>query len=185
MKSDIPRLLFETRSDFRDWLQQNATTSEGVWLIFGKKNSGVVTLSQTEALEEALCFGWIDGQFAKGDDTMFIKYFARRRKQSPWSEKNKKIVGELQRKGLMTDLGQAAVDEAKKDGRWDVVNVVNVEAFTKKLADFHPAYENYMKLSEYRRTIEARRYYSFKTEAARERDFLKIVEMLNNLSQEK
>lgn len=185
MKTDLPELLFPTRRDFRKWLQENSETSGGVWLVFGKKNSGVVTLSQAEALEEALCFGWIDGQFGKGDDTKFFKYFAKRRRQSPWSEKNKKLVGELIEKGLMATPGLAAVEEGKKSGKWDLVNEVNVEAFAKKLADFHPAYENYMKLSEYRRIIEARRYYSFKTEAARERDFLKIVDMLNNLSKEK
>ncbi len=176
------KIIFSTRSDFRTWLKENSETSGGVWLVFGKKNSGIVTLSQAEALEEALCYGWIDGQLGKGDDAKFYKYFAKRRKQSPWSEKNKKLVGELTEKGLMEAPGLAAVEEAKKNGKWDLVNEVNVEAFTKKLSDFHPAYENYMKLSEYRRIIEARRYYSFKTEAARERDFLKIVEMLNGLS---
>ncbi len=181
MKKDIPQLLFPTREEFRSWLSENAETSGGVWLIFGKKGSNVVSLTQAEALEEALCFGWIDGQFAKGDDSIFIKYFAKRRKQSPWSEKNKKIVGELIEKGVMTKLGLAAIEEAKKNGKWDAVNEVDVEAFTKKLEDYHPAYENYMKLSPYRRTIEARRYFSFKTEAARERDFLKIVEMLNEM----
>ncbi|MBE7057129.1 MAG: hypothetical protein E7388_06815 [Ruminococcaceae bacterium] len=91
MKTDIPRLLFATREEFRDWLSENAETSGGVWLVFGKKGLDIVSLSQAEALEEAFCFGWIDGQFAKGDDYMFIKYFAKRRKQSLWSEKIRRL----------------------------------------------------------------------------------------------
>ena len=184
MKADVPRLLFKNRSEFRKWLEDSSETSSGVWLIFGKKNSGVITLSQEEALEEALCYGWIDGQFAKGDDTIFVKYFAKRRKQSPWSEKNKRLVAELIDKGLMTEFGLAAVEVAKKNGKWDEVKVLDVDTFIKKLSEYHPAYENYMKLPPYRRTTEVKRFWSFKTEAARERDFIKIVDMLNKLSEE-
>ena len=75
MRTDIPQLIFETREDFRSWLTINAETSEGVWIVFGKSRS-VKTLKATEALEEALCFGWIDGQMQSLDDTKYIKYFA-------------------------------------------------------------------------------------------------------------
>ena len=91
MRADIPELLFPTRADFRAWLQENAATSEGVWLVFGKTKT-VVTLSANDALEEALCFGWIDGQMQSIDETKYHKYFARRRAKSVWFEKNKKSL---------------------------------------------------------------------------------------------
>lgn len=86
MKTDTPELLFTSRGDFRAWLCENAETSGGVWLVFGKTKA-VVTLTANDALEEALCFGWIDGQMQRTDDTKYLKYFARRRAKSPWSEK--------------------------------------------------------------------------------------------------
>ena len=98
-------LLFEKREDFRTWLTENATTSGGVWLVFGKTKQ-VKSLKAGEALEEALCFGWIDGVMKKVDEHSYLKYFATRRKNSKWSEKNKKVVDKLEQQGLMTDLGR-------------------------------------------------------------------------------
>ena len=106
----LPELLFATREDFRIWLCENATTSDGVWLIFGKVKT-IVTLNANEALEEALCFGWIDGQMKSLDDTKYRKYFACRREKSPWSDKNKKIVETLRERNMMTDLGEKAYDK--------------------------------------------------------------------------
>ena len=91
MKVDTPELLFPSREEFRTWLSENAEKSDGVWLVFGKKKA-VKTLTSTEALEEALCFGWIDGQMKSVDDTKYIKYFSRRRAKSVWSVKNNTMV---------------------------------------------------------------------------------------------
>jgi uncharacterized protein YdeI (YjbR/CyaY-like superfamily) len=113
MRADVPELFFPTRAAFRAWLQENAETSEGVWLVLGKKKA-VVTLSANDALEEALCFGWIDGQMQGIDETKYHKYFARRRAKSVWSDKNKKLVEMLRVKGIMTELGEKAVETAKK-----------------------------------------------------------------------
>ena len=98
-------LEFQNRAAFREWLQKNGETSEGVWLLFGKKG-GPVTLTAAEALEEALCFGWIDGQMQSLDDTKYKKYFARRTANSKWSDKNKALVQKLEEQGIMTDSGQ-------------------------------------------------------------------------------
>ena len=111
MKKDILELSYATRNDFRKWLQENAETSDGVWLVFGKTKE-VVTLTANDALEEALCFGWIDGQMKSIDGTRYIKYFTRRRTKSIWSEKNKKLVETLREKKLMTKLGEKAVKAA-------------------------------------------------------------------------
>jgi uncharacterized protein YdeI (YjbR/CyaY-like superfamily) len=81
MRADTPELTFSVRSDFRTWLKENAETSKGVWLIFDKTKART-TLSANDALEEALCFGWIDGQMQSIDDVKYRKYFAKRRAKS-------------------------------------------------------------------------------------------------------
>jgi uncharacterized protein YdeI (YjbR/CyaY-like superfamily) len=184
MKSEVPELLFPNRSDFRAWLMENAATSDGMWLIFGKKKE-IATLSANDALEEALCFGWIDGQMKSIDETKYRKYFARRREKSPWSEKNKKIIEGLREKVLMTELGEEAIATAIKNGTWDApkqapITDEQIEAFTGKLVDISPAYENFVKMSQSVKRTYTRRYLSFKNEEARERDFERIVDRLNN-----
>jgi len=184
MRENVPELQFTSRDEFRAWLQVNAETSGGVWLVFGKVKA-VVTLSANDALEEALCFGWIDGQMRSIDSARYHKYFAKRRAKSVWSEKNKKTVDVLRGKGLMTDLGEEAVEVAKKNGMWDApkgnpITDEDIAALTEKLAGFSPAYENFIKMSPSVRRTYTGRYLSFKTEEARERDFDKIVDRLNN-----
>ena len=179
----MPELLFPSRSDFHTWLVENAKTSDGVWLVFGKTKD-VVTLTANDALEEALCFGWIDGQMKSIDHTKYLKYFARRRAKSPWSDKNKKTVERLREKGMMTELGEKAVETAKSNGLWntqkrDPITDEQVEAFAEKLTGISPAYENFSKMSRSVRCSYTGRHLSFKSEEARQRDFEKIVERLN------
>lgn len=184
MRANIPELLFPSRADFRAWLTDNAETSEGVWLVFGKSKT-LKTLSANDALEEALCFGWIDGQMQSVDETKYLKYFARRRAKSVWSEKNKKIIETLRAKGLVTELGEKAVETAKQNGTWDApkdapMSDEQKEAFAAKLSGFSPAYENFCNMPPSVQRTYTMRYLSFKTEEARERDFEKIVNRLNN-----
>lgn len=183
MRADIPELLFTSRGDFRAWLRENAETSDGLWLVFSKTKA-IVTLSANDALEEALCFGWVDGQMKSIANTKYIKYFARRRSKSPWSEKNKKTVETLRKNGLMTELGEKAVEAAKRNGMWDApkrdpITDDQVEAFAEKLAGISPAYENFNNMPQSVRFTYTGRYLSFKTEEARQRDFEKIVDRLN------
>jgi len=114
-------LIFHSRDEFRKWLQNNCSQDESVWLLF-EKGKDSTTLSAQDALEEALCFGWIDGQFGKAnesDDTKYRKKFSPRRKKSKWSEKNKKLAEELTQSGLMTEYGLKAIEDAKRDGMWN------------------------------------------------------------------
>ena len=183
MRTDIPELLFASRGCFRVWLQENAETSDGVWLVFGKAKA-VVTLSASDALEEALCFGWIDGQMKGVDETKYLKYFAKRRAKSVWSEKNKKAVEMLRTKCIMTDLGEKAVETAKQNGTWDapkdvLANDELKEAFVAKLSGICPAYENFCNMPPSVQRTYTMRYLSFKTEEARKRDFERIVDRLN------
>ena len=183
MKAERPELLFPSRDAFRAWLSENAESSDGVWLVFGKTKA-VVTLSAKDALEEALCFGWIDGQINRIDDARYRKYFARRQAKSNWSEKNKKIVKTLYEKKLMTELGEMAIERAKKNGTWATrkspqITEEQIIAFAEKLSGFIPACENFNNMSPSVRLTYTKGYYSYKTEEARERNFHKIVERLN------
>jgi len=121
-------IIFHSREEFRNWLFKNAESKNGIWLVMGKTDK-YKTVSAAEALEEALCFGWIDGQIKSVDEQKYIKYFAPRRKESKWSEKNKKAAKELCKKGLMTDLGMTAINTAKKNGCWntEIINVNHEE----------------------------------------------------------
>ena len=183
MRENVPVLQFETRAEFRKWLKKNCETSEGVWLVFGKEKS-VVTLTAAEALEEALCFGWIDGQMKSIDSSRYHKYFAKRRGKSVWSDRNRKTAEELRKNKLMTAHGEKAIETAKENGTWDApkgnpITEEQVQAFTKKLIPYSPASENFSKMSKSVRYSYTGRYLSFKSEEARQRDFERIIDRLN------
>ena len=183
MRTDVPELLFVSRGDFRTWLHENAETRNGVWLVFGKIKA-LITIPANDALEEALCFGWIDGQMKSIDRAKYIKYFSRRRPKSPWSEKNKKTVEKLREKGLMTAWGEKAVEDAKRNGMWAApkggsITEEQVDSFAAQLVGITPAYENFKAMPLSVRITYTKRYLSFKTEQSRQRDFEKIVDRLN------
>lgn len=174
-------MLFPSRADFRAWLAENAQTSGGVWLVFGK-DKAVVTLSASEALEEALCFGWIDGQMKSVDSTRYLKYFARRRPKSVWSDKNKTLIEALRQRGIMTELGEQAVAIAMQNGTWDApkgepITEEQVEALAEKLSG--DARVNFLKMPRSARVTYTGLYHSYKSEAARQRGFETLVDRLN------
>ncbi len=182
MKMEVPELLFSIRSDFRAWLQENAQTSDGVWLIFSKTKA-IVTLTANDALEEALCFGWIDGQMKSIDDTQYRKYFSRRQLKSPWSDKNKNIVEKLRERNLMTELGEKAVETAKQNGMWEaspsgVITDEQIADFADKLTEYPLAHGNFMNMPRSAKVAYVRRYLSYKKEETRQSDFEKVVDML-------
>jgi uncharacterized protein YdeI (YjbR/CyaY-like superfamily) len=183
MKPEMPEILFASRSLFREWLEHNWVTSGGIWLAFDKSKSGK-SLTASEALEEALCFGWIDGQMKSIDDATYLKYFARRRPNSLWSEKNKKLTETLRAKGLMTAAGEEAIRIAVENGQWNAVkteqpSVEHIALFKEKLRGISPAFENFCSMSPSVQKTYTRRYMSFKSDDARERDFEKIIDRLN------
>ena len=109
----------ESATDWRAWLETNHETSSGVWLLIAKKGSGVDTVSYSDAVDEALCFGWIDGQKARHDDTYFRQRFTHRVKRSPWSKINTERATRLIDAKRMRPAGQREVDAARANGRWD------------------------------------------------------------------
>ena len=111
-------LRFKSAAAFRQWLEKNRTDEEGLWLRFFKKASGEPTVTYAEALDHALCFGWIDGQVKSFDGKSWIQRFTPRRPRSGWSKRNTEHVKRLTRAGLMRPAGLKAVDAAQADGRW-------------------------------------------------------------------
>jgi uncharacterized protein YdeI (YjbR/CyaY-like superfamily) len=122
---EIPEILCETRAQWRQWLSENGENMKGVWLVYYKKSSGKPHLSYDEAVEEALCFGWIDSTPNKINDEMSKQYYAPRNSKSKWSKLNKTRVDKLLELGLMTDAGMKMIDLAKKTGTWDALNDVD------------------------------------------------------------
>lgn len=111
-------LRFRSPSEFRKWLATNHHQSEGIWLRIFKKDSGEPSFSYAKALDEALCFGWIDGHKKCRDESSWLQRFTRRRPQSGWSKINTQHAERLIQAGQMKATGQAAIDAAKEDGRW-------------------------------------------------------------------
>ena len=115
---DLEIISFETAADWENWLDQNHNVSNGIWLRMFKKDSGRKTVYYPEALDGALCHGWIDGQRKSFDDESFIQRFTPRRPRSLWSKINIGHVERLHQTGKMRPGGVAAVKAAKADGRW-------------------------------------------------------------------
>ena len=118
-KPEPPILRFPDQAAWARWLEQNHAESQGVRLKLAKKGSGVTTATYGEALEEALCYGWIDGQVGRYDDTFYLQRFTPRTKRSKWSANNRENVKRLIAEGRMKPAGLEAVESAQADGRWD------------------------------------------------------------------
>jgi uncharacterized protein YdeI (YjbR/CyaY-like superfamily) len=113
------RQSFKNRDNWRAWLAENNATAPELWLVLYKKNSGKPTVTYDEAVEEALCFGWIDGIIKAIDGQKYATRFSPRRSGSVWSESNKRRVARMIAQGRMTEIGLAKVIEAKSNGEWD------------------------------------------------------------------
>jgi len=111
-------LSFRSSLEFRKWLAANHRQSDGIWLRIFKKDSGEPTVTYAEALDEALCFGWIDGLKQSQDEVSWRQRFTPRRPKSGWSKINTRHAQRLIKAGRMKPAGQAQIDAAKKDGRW-------------------------------------------------------------------
>lgn len=134
---DLPELLVSDAGEWRAWLSGHHATSEGVWLVLAKRGTTrPTTLSYDDALDEAICFGWIDGQLRRRDDATFRRRFTPRTKGSAWSQRNVATAERLDAAGRMHRSGKAEVRLAKADGRWDAAYAGQAQAgVPKDLAD--------------------------------------------------
>ena len=119
MGGDLPELIVEDAAAWAAWLGVHHATSPGVWLVLAKRGGSPPTrLTYDEALEEALCHGWIDGQLRRRDEATYLQRFTRRRERSTWSKRNVALVERLVAAGRMHPAGIAEVERARADGRW-------------------------------------------------------------------
>ncbi len=179
--SDIMK--FSNREEFREWLSGNCLSEAGIWLLLGKAG-GPKTIKAGEALEEALCFGWIDGQMQSIDDMTYKKYFSMRREKSKWSEKNKELVKSLEERGLLTDFGRKKIEEAKKNGQWDAPNPMavteeQIAQVSALLEGYEPAFTNWGTMPSSVKKTYTRAYFDAKTDAGREKRIAWMVDRLN------
>jgi uncharacterized protein YdeI (YjbR/CyaY-like superfamily) len=178
------QLLFADREAFRQWLLKNHDSHPGFWMVLGKAGK-LKTLTSAEALEEALCFGWIDNLIKTVDETKYLKKFTPRRKDSVWSEVNKGLVKKLVENGKMTKHGLKLIDTAKKSGAWDnpqkrpVITQDQIEMFTALLKDCEPAYTNFLNMPLSVKQTYTISYLDAKQEETRKNRLNKIIGRLN------
>lgn len=113
------KIYVTNREDWRSWLEENHLKEKEVWLIYYKKHTGKPRIPYDDAVEEALCFGWIDSIVRRIDDERYMQKFSPRKDKSGWSESNKKRVKKLTDKGMMAQAGLDKIEAAKKNGSWD------------------------------------------------------------------
>ena len=112
-------LHFPSRSAFRAWLEENHSVKPELWLVYYKKHTGKESVSYEDGVCEAICFGWIDGKVMTIDDDCYKQRFSPRRKNSKWSELNKRRAEKMMSEGSMTEAGMRSIEEAKANGKWD------------------------------------------------------------------
>jgi uncharacterized protein YdeI (YjbR/CyaY-like superfamily) len=118
-KPDLPVIAFKSQQDWDAWLTSQRTRSKGLWLKLAKKASGIASVSKQEAVDAALCHGWIDGQLDSFDEKYWLIRFTPRQSASKWSEKNRARALQLVEVGRMRPAGLKEIERARKDGRWN------------------------------------------------------------------
>ena len=182
---NLPILLFESQSDWRNWLDKNQPTSVGLWLKFAKKDSGVKSVSYAEALDEALCYGWIDTQIQAYDQQYYLQKFTPRRPKSIWSKTNIAKTDKLIAGGKMQPAGLAAIKLAKQNGEWE--RAYDSSSTMATPTDFQAALDKNPKAKEFFQTLNKANVYAFnwrlqtaKNPETRQSRIEKFVEMLGS-----
>jgi len=116
---DIIEILFTNREEWRNWLEKNHNKSKGIWMVYYKKHTLKESVNYNDAVEEALCFGWIDSIIKTIDNERYKQKYTSRRKNSVWSKLNKERVTKMIKEGKMTNFGLIKIEEAKKNGAWE------------------------------------------------------------------
>ena len=170
----------KTKQHLRKWLEKNHLTKDAVWFIFYKKHTGKPTVNWSDAVDEALCFGWIDSKAETIDDNTFRQYFCKRKPNSTWSKINKQKIENLMSKGLMTPAGIAVIEVARQNGSWTILDEAEEliipqdleEAFTK----LDNSKDHFLALSKSSRKYLLQWIALAKTEATRQKRILEIAE---------
>lgn len=181
--ADLPIQSFDTAAQWEKWLEKNHELSTGVWLRIQKKGSDRPSLTYAEALDIALCYGWIDGQKKTGDEHSWLQKFTRRSARGGWSKKNTEHVERLTQAGRMKPAGLASVQEAKSDGRWEAAydsqrNSKIPEDFLEALSRDTKAQAFFETLNRANRYAISYRLQTAKKPETRERRMKTILEMM-------
>ena len=183
-KQDRPIISFASRDSWEAWLTEHHELSNGLWLKIAKKGSGIETVSYAEALDVALCHGWIDGQKGKFDDDYWLQRFTPRRTRSKWSKVNRDKATKLIESGEMQPAGLREVERAKADGRWDTAYEAQSEAtvpedLRRELEKNEAAQEFFATLDSTNRYAILYRIQDAKKPETRARRIEKYVTMMN------
>jgi uncharacterized protein YdeI (YjbR/CyaY-like superfamily) len=182
MPRDLPLVQPRSRRAWRAWLQKHHNTSSGIWLVYAKKHTGIPSLSYADAVEEALCFGWIDSLVHPIDDSLYKQIFTPRKEKSAWSPLNKKRVEQLITSGQMTAAGMTMIELAKTNGQWDAH--AKTEALTmppelkKALNANAPAKKNWPTYTESQRKGFLRMMADAKTPETRAKRVARIIDIV-------
>ncbi|PJZ55313.1 bacteriocin-protection protein [Leptospira adleri] len=180
---DIPVLHFKNGKEWENWLKKNHTNGSAIWVKFAKKESKIVSLTYAEALDCALCYGWIDSQKQKYDESFWLQKFSVRGPKSIWSKINREKANALIASGKMKTSGLAAIEAAKKDGRWDAAydsqSKVDIPKDFERLLKQNPDAKNFFEsLSSSNRYAILFRLHHTKKEETRVRKLSQFIEML-------
>ncbi|BBE21546.1 hypothetical protein MN0502_04290 [Arthrobacter sp. MN05-02] len=184
MKAELPELLLPDALAWRGWLEANHESSPGVWLIEHKKGGDTTLLTYAQALDEALCYGWIDGQARSRDGGSYFQRFTPRGPRSIWSVRNRTHVDRLRAEGRMREAGERAVAAAQADGRWEraYAGPATAEVPPELMAAIEAddaALATFRTLSSQNRYALIFRLTQLRTDAAKERNIAKFVAMLS------
>ena len=170
----------KSRTDWRKWLEKNHESEQSVWLVYFRTSTKVASVTWSEAVDEALCFGWIDSTKKTIDEERYMQYFSRRKPNSMWSRVNKEKVDQLIQNNLMTKAGLASIATAKQNGSWTFLDEVEAlvipEDLAAALADHEGAIDYFDGLSKSAKKILLHWIISAKRPETRQKRVLEIAE---------
>jgi len=187
--SEIAQYYPKTKKEWRKWLEKNHTQQDAIWLIMYKKNAGQPTITWSDAVDEALCFGWIDSIKKKLDEERSIQFFSKRKPKSTWSRINKDKVQQLMDAGLMTKAGLNCITIAKENGSWTILDSVEAliipEDLEAALKAKPKAMDNFLSLSKSAKKILLHRLLFAKRPETRGKRMDEILEAVSAIQQPK
>lgn len=183
-KNGIQTFYASTRSKWRKWLEENCRSENSIWLIIYKKKSKTPSVAFIDAIEEAICFGWIDSKAVKRDDESYYLFFTQRNPKSTWSKSNRERAEKMIKMGLMTQRGQDLIDLAKKIGTWDALtdaqNSVIPDDLQKLFDKNETAFKNFEAFSPSDKRAILEWISKAKKPETRERRIVQTVELAEN-----
>lgn len=184
VETEYPMLTFKNSEEFEVWLSEHHRKANGLWLQIFKKAANKKGITRKEALDEALCFGWIDGQAKKLDEESYLQKFTPRRPGSLWSKRNTEHIARLTNLGKMKPAGMKEVEEAKADGRWEKAydppsEMTVPEDFLSELSNYPKAKDFFESLNKTNKYAITWRLQTAKKQETRERRMEEILKMLS------